>query len=83
MPEEGDMSPANLSVGQKVEAKIIDVNLDDHRIGLTLDLNKKQGSENKEEKKEEEKTTDEQKEEAPAEEVSEEKPEEETVDSEE
>ncbi len=65
MPEGGDMSPANLAVGQKVKAKIIDVNLDEHRIGLTLDLEKtadsnpadggtnKQGEEKKEEVKNE------------------------------
>ena len=45
MPEEGDLSPANLSVGQKVKAKIIDVNLDEHRIGLTLDLEGKKKAE--------------------------------------
>jgi len=48
MPEEGDLSPANLSIGQKVKAKIIDVNLDDHRIGLTLDLEGKRKKEKEE-----------------------------------
>ncbi|MBU1019443.1 S1 RNA-binding domain-containing protein [Patescibacteria group bacterium] len=43
MPEDGDYSPANLKSGSKVKAKIIDVNLDEHRIGLTLDLDKKSG----------------------------------------
>jgi len=53
MPEEGDLSPANLTMGQKVKAKIIDVNLDDHRIGLTLDLEGKKKVEKKEEAAEE------------------------------
>ncbi|OGJ47480.1 hypothetical protein A2344_04555 [Candidatus Peregrinibacteria bacterium RIFOXYB12_FULL_41_12] len=52
MPSEGELSPANLSAGQKVKARIIDVNLDEHRIGLTLNLDKKEPA--KEEKKEEE-----------------------------
>jgi small subunit ribosomal protein S1 len=42
MPSEGELSPANLSAGQKVKARIIDVNLDEHRIGLTLNLEKKE-----------------------------------------
>ncbi|EKD63087.1 MAG: RNA binding S1 protein [uncultured bacterium] len=58
MPTEGDLSPANLAAGQKVKARIIDVNLDEHRIGLTLSLEKKEEAkseevaEEKEEKKE-------------------------------
>ena len=44
MPEEGDFSPANLAMGQKVKARIIDVNLDEHRIGLTFDLEGKKKS---------------------------------------
>lgn len=78
MPEEGEMSPANLESGQKVKARIIDVNLDEHRIGLTLDLEKKA---EKEEKKEEEvkeevveEKIEEAKEEESAEEEKEEKP---------